>query len=132
MTKYCQIVSQTHRVKRFIFACMAKLNKEEFDDVIDVDECTVELRKYTPKNWHKVSNVNLLRAAGGKPKHPNTVNLFSGISHLVIFTGIMRSEDYQMFLQKSIIPFINEKYPYRHRFFMDNDPKHTSHSTREF
>ena len=28
--------------------------------------------------------------------------------------------------------FIREKFPYRHRLFMDNDPKHTSVPTKDF
>ena len=138
-TKYCQIVSPVNRVKRFIFCCMAKLQNERFDDVIDIDECTVELRQCTYKTWNKPS-ANLLRAHGGKvgkPKHNLKVHLFGGISRkgltpLVIFTGIMYSKDFQKFLSQSIIPFIAQRFPYRHRFFMDNDPKHTSHSTRRF
>ena len=136
-TKYCQMVNPVNRVKRFIFCCMSKLHNEQFDDVIDIDECTVELRQFTYKNWNKPS-ANLLRAHGGKvgkPKHNLKLHLFGGISRkgltpLVIFTVIMYSKDFQNFLSRSIIPFIAQRFPYRHRFFMDNDPKHTSHSTR--
>ena len=46
-----------------------------------------------------------------------------------MFTGIMHEWDYQSFLQRSIIPFIDDKFPYGHRFFMDNDPKQL-HSLR--
>ena len=48
-TKYCQIVSPVNRLKRFVYASMAKINNENFDDVIDVDECTVEMRGYSAK-----------------------------------------------------------------------------------
>ena len=39
-TRYCQIVSPINRIKRFVYASMAKINNENFCDVIDVDECT--------------------------------------------------------------------------------------------
>ena len=72
----------------------------------------------------------------GKPQHNFKVHLFGGISRqgltLIIFTGTMFSGDFQNFLTASILPFIRLKFPYGHRFFMDNDPKHTSHSTRRF
>ena len=73
----------------------------------------------------------------GKPKHSPKLHLFGAISRkgltpLVIFKGTMYSKDYQNILSLSILPFIQKKYPYGHRFFMDNDPKHTSHSTRSF
>ena len=138
-TKYCQIVSPVNRLKRFIYCSMCKINNEQYDDVIDIDECTVELRTTTYKNWNKPSS-NLLRANGGKigkPKHNLKIHLFGGISRkglspLVMFTGIMYSKDFQNILDQSIVPFIAAKFPYRHRFFMDNDPKHTSHSTQRF
>ena len=44
----------------------------------------------------------------------------------------MFSENFQYFLTKSIIPHIRAKYPFRHRLFMDNSPKHTSESTTHF
>ena len=128
-TKYCQIVSPVNRLKRFIYCCMAKLNNDNYEDVIDIKESTVELRNVTYKNWNK-PEASLLRAHGGKigkPKHNLKIHLFGDISQkglnpLVMFTGIMYSKDYQNFLTRSVVPFIARKFPYRHRFFMDNDP----------
>ena len=73
----------------------------------------------------------------GKPKHNYKIHLFGGISRkgltpLVLFTGTMYSKDYQNILSASILPVIRKKLPYNHRFYMDNDPKHTSHSTKRF
>ena len=139
LTKYCQIVEPRNRVKRFIYCGFCKTYGENFDDTIDVDETTVELRFCKNTNYIK-SKSSLLRATGGKlgkPKHNFKLHLFGGISRhgltpLVIFTGRMFSKDFQNFLSVSILPFIREKLPYSHRFFMDNDPKHTSHSTKRF
>ena len=97
---------------------MCKINNEQYNDVIDVDECTVELRITTYKNWNKPSS-DLLRAHGGKigkPKHNLKIHLFGGISRkglspLVMFTGIMYSKDFQNFLTRSIVPFISAKFP---------------------
>ena len=91
----------------------------------------------TNTNYQK-PGVGLLRPAGGKLgklKHNFKLHLFGGISRhgltpLVMFTGIMYSKDYQNMLSASILPFIRKKLPYYHRFYMDNDPKHTSHSTK--
>ena len=122
-----------------MYACYCEKYKETYEDVIDGDETTVELRQTQSQNWVKPGN-ELLRAAGGKigkPKHSPKLHLFGAISRkgltpLVIFKGTMYSKDYQNILSLSILPFIQKKYPYGHRFFMDNDPKHTSHSTRSF
>ena len=48
---------------------MCKIHDEQYDDVIDIDECTVELRTTTYKNWNKQS-AELLRAHGGKSANP--------------------------------------------------------------
>jgi hypothetical protein len=139
-TQYCQIVSFDNRVKRYIFGCFCKIFKETFDDVICLDESTVEIRLVGYKNYRKPSS-DVLRAVGGKigkHKHSNVkIHLLGGISRkgltpLVVFKGIMLSGAFQKFLSLSLMPFIKKKMPYRHRFFMDNDPKHTSGSTREF
>ena len=58
------------------------MNKENYDDVTDVDECKVEMSWYILKKWVKSDN-SLLRAVGGqagKEKHNIKLNLFGGIS----------------------------------------------------
>jgi hypothetical protein len=101
-TKYCQIVRPVKRLKRFIYACLAKRSGDKFDDAIVIDECTVELKIYNPTNWRK-DDQSLLRASGGKlgkPKHNVKVHLFGEISRkgllpLITFGGIMCSKDYK-------------------------------------
>ena len=95
----------------------------------------------TPKSFASLNNFVWILLSKmsfcSKTKHNFKLHLFGGISRhgltpLVIFTGRMFSKDFQNFLSVSILPFIREKLPYSHRFFMDNDPKHTSHSTKRF
>ena len=103
-TKYCQIIRAVNRVKRFIYACLSKRFKDDLDDAIVVDECTVELKLYNPANWRKDDQE--LRAAGGKlgkPKHGIKVHLFGGISRkgltpLIALQGTMCSGDSQNWL----------------------------------
>jgi hypothetical protein len=130
-TKYCQIVSPVNQVKRFAYACCCKIFNEQYDDVLVIDETTIEIRIASYKNWRKASD-GLLRAAGGKigkPKHSNVkIHLLGGISRkgltpLVIFGGKMCSIDFQHYLTLGVVPFLEAKLPYRHRLFMDNDPK---------
>ena len=137
-TRYCQIVSFNNKVKRFIFACCAKLNKETFYNTIHIDECSVELRFTTIKNWNK-KNI-LLRAAGGKvgkPKHPIKVHLWGGISRkgltpLIIFENKMNSDGFQDLMKMGFLPFVEENFSDSHRLMMDQDPKHCSKSTKRF
>jgi hypothetical protein len=124
-------------VKRFIYACCAKIFNENYHDSIHADECTVELRRTTIKTWYK-SNMPSRAAGGkiGKPKHNTKVHLWGGISNrgltdLVIFEGKMNSAGFQDILTVGLIPFL-ENYPEGHRFFQDGDPKHTSNETKNF
>ena len=54
--KNCQIVTPVNRLKRFIYACYYKKYKETYEDVIDGDETTVELRQTKSQNWVKPGN----------------------------------------------------------------------------
>ena len=42
------------------------MNKENYDDVTDIDECKVEMSWYILKKWVKSDN-SLLRAVGNRP-----------------------------------------------------------------
>ena len=64
-TKYCQIVEPRNRVKRFIYCCFSKYYGEKYEDTIDADETTVELRYCASTNYKK-DGVQLLRSSGGK------------------------------------------------------------------
>ena len=43
-----------------------------------------------------------------------------------MFTGILNAEHFSVVLEKGLLPFIREKFPYRHCLQRDNDPKHAS------
>ena len=116
-TKYCQIVSFDNRVKRYIYACCCKIFNESYEDVIDIDECSVIIRLAGYKNYRKSSS-DILRAAGGKvgkPKHSTVkIHLLGGISRkgltpLVMFKKNMDSFDFQHYMTLSVLPFIREK-----------------------
>jgi hypothetical protein len=44
----------------------------------------------------------------------------------------MESIGYQTILERNLLPFVRRVYPDGHRMWQDNDPKHTSNSTKKW
>lgn len=66
-----------------------------------------------------------------RTKHPVKVHVWAGISTrgptgICIVEGTMDAELYVEILQNTLVPFLHDVYPRRHRFMQDNDTKHTS------
>ncbi|KAK3104743.1 hypothetical protein FSP39_009085 [Pinctada imbricata] len=132
--KYCQMIRDANKPKRLAFATRCLRNRDNFDDCIFTDETTVKINTTARKRFYKIGEeVN----AVPKPKHPLQVHVWAGISRrgatgAYTFTGNMDSAYYQEILRSKLVPFVNNTFPDSHRFVQDNDPKHVSHSTKNF
>ena len=132
--KYCQMIRETNKQLRKAWCEVQIANKEQFEDVIFSDECTVQLESHSKLCFRKIGEPRKLKH---KPKHPYKVHVWAGISargptKLVIFTGIMTSIRYCEILKAALLPSISSMFPDGHRFQQDNDPKHASHYTRNY
>jgi hypothetical protein len=66
-TRYCQIVSETNKLKRLMYANFCHFTNESFDDCIFIDEAIIEMNVYANERWIKRGNRNY---RVGRPKHP--------------------------------------------------------------
>ena len=103
--------------------------------MIFTDESKIEVGNVSNRCYRKKGEL-VPRIA--KAKHPYSTMVWGGISKrgatpLLIFNGIMDSQFYQQsILKNAFLPFVKVAYPTHHRLWQDNDPKHTSKSTKQF
>jgi hypothetical protein len=103
--------------------------------VLFIDESTVELRTFGFTRWE--NSMIKINKKIGKSKHNVKVHIFAGISKrggtsIIIFERTMDSHGFKRLLRRAVLPFLREEFPDGHRLYMDNDPKHTSRSTKLF
>ena len=121
--------------RKRLFWCREQLRlKEDFDDVIFTDECTVQLDHHSRICFRKRYHPRVLKQ---RAKHPAKIHIWGGISkkgatRIVMFTGTMNATRLRSILEAGLIPFINELFPMGHRLYQDNDPKHTSEYISRF
>ena len=90
---YCQLIREANKAKRVVWCKQQLDDREQFDDIVFTDKCTVQLDNHGRLCFRRRRQ---LRALKQRPKHPAKVHIWGGISscgamQIVIFSGIMNA-----------------------------------------
>ena len=88
-------------------------NKEEFEDVVFMDEHTVQLDHHGQLGFHKEKEPSVLNQ---QPKHPAKIHIWGdisvrGLTRVIMFTGNMNVIRYGKILEAELVPFVRTCFP---------------------
>ena len=121
-----------NRIERYVFARLAILSNERFDETIFIDECSLQARRNASKRWYRYTPGEIRLGFVGRYVHDFNFSIFAGISRqgateLIIFEGKCNAEGFRRIFSQSVLPFVLVTYPNRNwRLQMDNARYHTS------